>query len=207
MATSYYDYSQLRANGVTPSAVYAKGSPVYRLLANGVDIIHKRTGYTMNFRCGYRFNLSIRKEAVNRWVESWNCGTDNGWWEFDHWRIIAELTPVKDIWESNGDGYILNVGWIHENSIALAVYDRYGNSYNSWGYYGNGGRSISWDIGYYDTFDHVTVSVNKDFANVRWSLDGSEVQYNLNTAGNFTSGGTFELWGGWVSRSKTVQEY
>ena len=199
MATSYYDYSQLRANGVTPSAVYAKGSPVYRLLANGVDIIHKRTGYTMNFRYGYRFNLSIRKEKVYRTESWWNCG-----WEsesvFDHWKIIAELAPVKDISESNGDGYISNLGWIHENWVTITIYDRYGNS-------ASGGKYKSWDIGYYDTFDHVTVSVNKDFANVRWSLDGSEVQYNLNTAGNFTSGGTFELWGGWVSRSKTVQEY
>jgi len=202
-----YDYSELRTNGIIPSAVYANGKQVTRLIANGVNKIHKRVNYTMNFRCGFRFNLSIRKEAVDRWEPWWNCGWDNGQWKFDHWRVIAELTPVKDIWESNGDGYISNVGWVHENGIALVVYDEYGNSYDKYGNYRNGGRSISWDMGYYDTFDHVTVSVNKDFANVRWSLDGSEVQYNLNTAGNFTSGGTFELWGGWQACQKVGQEY
>lgn len=205
MAASYYDYSQLRANGVTPSAVYANGQPVYRLLANGVDIIHKRTGYTMNYRFGFRFNLSIRKEKAYRTEEWWNCG-----WKsesvFDHWEVIANLSPVKDIRESNGDGYISNVGWYHENRVYYIMHDIYGNSTA-----GGGGHNTPYyhcfNMGQSDIFHHMTVVVDKDVCNVRWSLDRPESQYHLNATGDFTSGGTCEIWGHWATVSKTIQEY
>lgn len=207
MAASYYDYSQLRANGVTPSAVYANGQPVYRLLANGVDIIHKRAGYTMNYRFGFQFTINVVVSTHDRWVvDYWNCGTEEGHYELDHYETELWLSPVKDIRESNGDGYISNVGWYHENYIHFDAYGKNGRCYPS------GGRAR---VGYYEwfnmgevnDFDHVTITVNKDVCNVRWSLDRPEVNYNLNASGNFNSKGTYEIWGGWVSRSKTVQEY
>lgn len=205
MATSYYDYSQLRANGVTPSAVYAKGSPVYRLLANGVDIIHKRTGYTMNFRCGFQFDINVVVSSRDRWVvDYWSCGNEYGHYELGHYEVEVWLTPIKDIREYNGDGYISNVGWYHENYISFDAYAKNGRRYPSGGRIGN---YECFNMGEVNDFDHVTITVNKDVANVRWSLDRPESRYNLNAAGNFNSKGRYEIWGHWATVSKTVQEY
>lgn len=41
MATVMYDYSALRVNGVNPTRVIVNGTQIYRLVANGIDIIHK----------------------------------------------------------------------------------------------------------------------------------------------------------------------
>lgn len=56
-SSSTYDYSNLQINGTTPTAVYANGTRIYRLIANGVDYIHKTTTSTQTITINFSYQV------------------------------------------------------------------------------------------------------------------------------------------------------
>lgn len=215
MSNIIYDYSELRTNGIIPSAVYANGQQVTRLIANGADKIHKRAGYAINFRCGLKFDLTISLENSYRDTGGyWNCGEyfPNDVYEGKY--VFVRVAPIqgfeKFLLEFYGDGKMRSLGGIYIWSLSAAIYDNYGRRVNAEGGKRNWGYLYDiWEFttGIVSGFGRVDVAVSLEWGDLRWTENFVGKNYKLAPSSSFTSNGTYNIWGPWESRSKTIQEY
>ena len=88
MATRY-DYSSLKVNGVTPTQVIVNGTQIYRLIANGVDIIHKYSDQSLKFT----LTPSCR---IGAYI-SYSCGGDESETSCDNMKLKVSWTSSKSI--------------------------------------------------------------------------------------------------------------
>lgn len=215
MSNIIYDYSELRTNGIIPSAVYANGQQVTRLIANGVDKIHKRASYTINFRCGLEFDLTISLENSYRDTGGyWNCGEyiPNDVYEGKY--VFVRVAPIQGLKKFllgfYGDGEMRSLGGIYLFNISVAIYDNYGRRVNAEGSKRNWGYLYDiWEFttGIVSGFGRVDVAADLKWGDLRWTRDFVGREHSLTASGTFTSSGKFMICEEWQSRSQTKQEY
>ena len=225
MSNIIYDYSELRTNGIIPSAVYANGQQVTRLIANGVDKIHKKSHYVLNFagkiRLYARVDICDAYEAFPR--DSWSSCVD--------YRVVGAEVSVGihkvDYlgWTTNGynvsgDVGYMRYGWTKGPLVTITAFDRSGTAYHV-GYVDSLIRNgIVWRSTRSIPGDHNNVArvevVARLQANHGWSATGvfgdaayTDFTYEVAPTFVFTSSGVYDvtLAGPTHTYTKDVQEY
>ena len=88
MATRY-DYSSLKVNGVTPTQVIVNGTQIYRLIANGVDIIHKYSDQSLKFTLTPSCRIGVYSNIY--------CGEEDTETSCENMKLKVSWTSSKSI--------------------------------------------------------------------------------------------------------------